>query len=302
MRREVSEALARRSEAVILSEKHAPLTEPDRLLMGNAVPLHMPHEFLDQLNQKLTAWARRIPSPLWYLTVIPEMQSLTRRVRKEPLEIQAECRARIYDFFEQHLVKGDIALGRDLPGADAEREPIDTVVIHHTSNPPGLRQEQLSAIELIRLYAPYFLEPKSEEDGHVKGRPIASGHARNGKQVFWPYHWIIRGDGRAERLLYDREIGWHAGNWDVNCRSVAIALDNDYGERRPSEVELRAIADLIRAKYRQVPLERIVGHREVNSKTACPSNLFLGGPHGRGWKRDLLEMIQEDETALRTAA
>jgi len=256
---------------------------------------------LKQLNHSEPRWEHLLTSPQWYLTIIPEIQNLIQNLRNEPTETQDACKARLYDFFERHLIKGDIALGSRFPGADTQRKPIDMVVVHHTSNPPGLRQERLSAIELIRLYGPYFIALESD-DNHLKGQPISSEHVRNGKQVFWPYHWIVRGDGRVERLLYDAEIGWHAGNWDVNCRSVAIALDNDYEQHRPSDIELQAIARLIRTHYRHVPLTRIVGHREVNAKTACPSNLFLNGSHGPGWKKDLLELVVEGESTWCSAA
>lgn len=253
------------------------------------------------VHQLLSSWEPLLSAPQWYLTVVPEIHALTEELRREPDEVRRAYKMAIYDFFEGHLINEDIALGRGLPGADVGRKPIDTIVIHHTSNPPGLRPQRLSAIELIRLYAPYFANPKSEEDAQLKGKPVASGHARDGRQVFWPYHWIVRGDGRSERLLYDREIGWHAGDWDVNCRSVAIVLDNDYEAARPSKAELRGIAGLIKNNYRQVPLGRIVGHREVNSKTVCPSNLFLDGPQGKGWKEDLLELMREDEATLQAA-
>jgi hypothetical protein len=93
----------------------------------------------------------------------------------------------IFIFFECHLAAGDFALGRGMGKADAERLPIDTVVIHHTSNPPGLSAARLSAIELMRLYGPYFANPP-EAEKYLKGTPIVSGHERDGKQVFWPYH------------------------------------------------------------------------------------------------------------------
>ena len=243
------------------------------------------------VHQLLSRWEPLLSAPQWYLTVTPELQALTEQLRREPDRIRQEYNTAIYDFFEGHLTRGDIAIGRDLPGADAQRKPIDTVVIHHTSNPPGLRPERLSAIELIRLYAPYFADPKSDQDAHLKGRPIASGHVRDGKQVFWPYHWIVRGDGRTERLLCDREVGWQAGNWDLNCRSVAIALDGDYERDRPSAVELQGVAGLVRRHYGHVSLERIVGHREVNPKTTCPSELFLDSPSIKGWKSDLVALL-----------
>jgi|SRR5579859_2923854 len=246
-----------------------------------------------QLHHLQARWVRQFSSPAWYLSVIPEMQSWTKQLTRQPVKIQDECKAELYDFFERHLIQGDIALDRESRDWDSDRKPIDTVVIHHTSNPPGLRPERLSAIGLIRLYAPYFASPTSMTDKQLKGRPIYSGHERENKQVFWPYHWIIRRDGRAERLLHDWEIGWQAGDWDVNCRSVAIVLDNDHEWRRPSDVELRSIAALIADHYVQVPLARIVGHREVNLNTTCPSNLFLNLPNGNGWKNDLLTLLAQ---------
>jgi N-acetyl-anhydromuramyl-L-alanine amidase AmpD len=109
--------------------------------------------------------------------------------------------------------------------------------------------------------------------------------------VFWPYHWFVREDGRVERLLKDHEIGWQAGDWDINCRSVAICFDGDYENSRPSDIELHAAAKIIKENYSQVSRERIFGHREVNPKTTCPSNLFLSEDGKRGWKEDLLSFV-----------
>lgn len=216
------------------------------------------------------------------------MEAFNRTIENESAEVKSVCKTLLYNFFEFHLVRGDIALGRKSKDADSERQPIDTVVIHHTSGAPGLRPERLSAIELIRLYAPFFAAKK---DQFPKGQPIYSGHLRNGNQVFWPYHWIIRTDGSAEQLLFDSEIGWHSGNWAINCRSVAIVLDNDYEHESPSIVELRGIATVIRQHCGEVPIARIVGHREVSSKTVCPSELFLDNPGRKGWKSTLLTLL-----------
>jgi hypothetical protein len=246
-------------------------------------------------------WQPLLSRPNWYLAVIPEIQTFMKCIRDEPDAVQTACKLSLYDFFECHLAAGDFVLGRGMGEADAERLPIDTVVIHHTSNPPGLSAARLSAIELMRLYGPYFANPP-EAYRHLEGRPIFSGHERDGKQVFWPYHWLIRNDGHAERLLSDSEIGWHAGNWDINCRSIAIALDNDYEKGRPSELVLRTVAALIESRYEQVPITRVLGHREVNERTTCPSELFLSGPAGNGWKDDLNRKLAQyrDDPANRT--
>jgi N-acetyl-anhydromuramyl-L-alanine amidase AmpD len=91
-----------------------------------------------------------------------------------------------------------------------------------------------------------------------------------------------------ERLLEDNEIGWQAGNWDINCRSVAICFDGDYENSKPSDIELKAAANIIKEYYPGVLKERIFGHCEINRKTTCPSNLFLSMDSRRGWKEELL--------------
>jgi hypothetical protein len=242
-------------------------------------------------------WKEKIKDPLWYMAV-PALFKRMSTLHDADRQAYETEKVAIYDFFEKELVAGNIALGnagsagsagtgKDL---DAERKPIDTIVIHHTSNPPGMTKERLSGIEVVRLYAPQFAGkgPTYDANNEIKGEPIYSGHFRDGIQVFWPYHWMVRTDGTCERLLLDNEIGWQAGNWDVNCRSVAIVFDNDYEDGEPSERELAAAASLIREHYPQVSKENIFGHCEINKKTTCPSKFFLSA--GNGWKKKLLCM------------
>ena len=112
------------------------------------------------------------------------------------------------------------------------------------------------------------------------------------RQVFYPYHWLVYPDGSVKQLLRNREIGWHAGNWEVNCRSIAIALVGDYTNSVPSIIVLQAVADIIRTHYRFILKDGIIGHREVKMTaprtTTCPGNLFLGP---QGWKQILLDLI-----------
>ncbi len=198
-------------------------------------------------DERKDHWQKLFKNPDWYVSVIPEVQASREKLANE---MERETfKKELYNFFEEHIKKNNIAFEKNPPDTDRERKLVDTIVIHHTSNPPGMSKERLSAIELIRLYAPYFYEPKTEANKSMKGRPIYSGHARNGRQVFWPYHWFIRKDGSAERLLEDGEIGWHAGNWDVNCRSVAICFDNDYEDMRPSGTDGRSVASALLFAY-----------------------------------------------------
>lgn len=235
----------------------------------------------------LKEWSEKIKQPTWYFD-IPQLMKGMQELWKQDQGEYTKTKEQVYSFFEEALGSGEIALGDRGKNFDEERLPIDTVVIHHTHNKPGITPERLSAMTLLRLYATYYANPTYENDLEIKGKPIYSGHVRDGSQVFYPYHWIVRADGSVEQLLNDNEIGWHAGNWNTNRRSVAIVLDNNYEDAEPSEQELEAITDIVRKHYPQISRDQILGHREVNTKTTCPSNFFLGEG---GWKEKLLAKL-----------
>ncbi|PIR41326.1 MAG: hypothetical protein COV31_01725 [Candidatus Yanofskybacteria bacterium CG10_big_fil_rev_8_21_14_0_10_46_23] len=240
-------------------------------------------------------WTKKIGDPLWYKDIPPLIDEY-RKLKKTDPEAYEHEKELIYSFFEKQLASDNIALGEKGPDWDKERRGIDTIVIHHTSSNPGLSPDRLSAMTLLRLYANFYAKPYDNDREKVVGQAIWSGHIRGGKQVFWPYHWIVRTNGDSERLLRDDEIGWHAGNWDINRRSVAIVLDNDYENRNPSNKELERIATIIQQNYRDLKPTSITGHCEVERKipgphATCPSKLFLTKNGARGWKEDLIALI-----------
>jgi len=72
--------------------------------------------------------------------------------------------------------------------------------------------------------------------------------------------------------LQDEQIGWQAGNWEINCRSIAICFLDDLKEKEPTKEAIQAAQDIIQ-KYRGC---KLLGHKEVNEKTSCPGTLFWG--------------------------
>lgn len=234
-----------------------------------------------------------VSEPNWYeqLQIIPDRKRSLAIVAfaalqaKPPLTAISAERDIRYDALGALLAEGKVRLGdpardRELPNWDEDRQNIDTVVVHHTNRPGGLTNERLNAMELARLYIPRYLSDST--DPYVKGQPIYSGHFDSkGRQVFYPYHWIIRQNGDAERLLDDNAVGWHAGNWDVNKRSVAICFDDDLANKPPTDASLETARDILRDNYQKTQL---IGHRQVNSATECPGNAFLGDD---GWGNTL---------------
>lgn len=175
--------------------------------------------------------------------------------------------------------------------------PTDTLVIHHTASAPGISWQQLSQEQYHRLYGgPEDKDRKNpsprfwvtDPDPYVYGLPARSGHYRLNTdgvlvEVFYAYHWLIRADGTTERLLSDTEVGWHAGSWAWNMRSIGICFDGDFSTAAPPEAALRSCAKLI-AEYAKIfPLKNLKGHNDLRPEpTTCPGAWFYNKPKGGG--------------------
>jgi len=251
----------------------------------------------------ITWLSGELQNPFWYKRVAVLAKEVA-ELSKTNRQVYEVVKEKIYDAFEEALLNGTVALGDEIGIWDTERVEVDQIILHNTSNPPGISRERLSAIELFRLYAPHYANPGSDRP-ITDGKPISSGHVRGKNQVFWPYHWMIHMDGTASRLLSDAEVGWQAGDWLTNCRSVAICLDGDFENSYPNRGLIAAIARIICKRYREL-FERVThrnqlgqiirGHNEVKPERmlTCPSALFLSKDGRRGWKEDLLDIVYEE--------
>lgn len=239
-----------------------------------------------QLDFQRDYWEERLQYADWYVRLGDELQRLFFPIVHNNPELKA-FRHKVYDLVEELLEDHKIPLAESGPDLDAERKPVDTIVIHHTEEEPEMRLSKLSAIGLVRQYGFEYWQADVMGDA-VRGKPIWSGHFRNGRMVFFAYHWLMRPDGTVERLLDDAQVGWHAGNWDVNTRSVGMAFAGRYEEAIPPMSQIEAAARVIRKNYPEVEQGRIVGHREVRMReeTLCPGRYFVGG-----WKETLLERV-----------
>lgn len=233
-------------------------------------------------------WRQIVRKSDWYFEFIKFSNKAKQELSEDTNEPQ-KLNKQVRHFFEEALATGKVALGLSGPDWDSEREPIDTIVIHHTSAEPGYRLPYMNATQLLNVYAPYFTNPYDERDKAVKGQPIWSGHFKGSQQIFYLYHWLMRLDGSFERLLDDDQIGWHAGNWGINKRSIAICIDNDYENQDPTDEILHKLADFIKENYPQIKPGQIIGHREARSGTICPGKNFVSG-----WKPKLLKYLTDD--------
>jgi hypothetical protein len=231
-------------------------------------------------------WSALITKPDWYL-VFNEFKSEASRKLKPGSREMDRLNKTARHFFEEALKKDRVALGQGGPDLDAQRQPVDNIVIHHTSAKAGYRLSYMESTQLLNVYAAYYANPTVRGERGLKGQPIWSGHFRDGKQTFLCYHWLMRMDGKFERLLEDNQIGWHAGDWRINRRSVAICLDNDYEQICPTEDLLAKLAEHIKKNYPNIKPENIIGHCEARQGTICPGAHFMSE-----WKSKLARLIK----------
>ncbi|MGH2479159.1 MAG: peptidoglycan recognition protein family protein [Ktedonobacteraceae bacterium] len=230
-------------------------------------------------------WESNFRFPDWYTRLEYELTTFIFPVVHDDAATKA-WRHQVYELAGEMLERGEIPLATRGPDLDSERQPLDTIVIHHTEEDPAISLATLSAIGLLRQYALHYLDDNVLES-KVRGEPIWSGHFRQGQMVFFAYHWLIRPDGVAERLLEDEAIGWHAGNWDINTRCIGIAFSGNYEHNTPPAIQIAAAAQIIKDSYPYVPQERILGHCEVRANgTTCPGDRFLSE-----WKGQLLKQL-----------
>lgn len=234
-------------------------------------------------------WKQSLLKPDWYLRLGDDFKRLEKLAEQSRAEGRDDTQVKAikreaYSLVEEALKEGKVALGETGEDFDRERRPVDTIVIHHTKNPPGMSLDRLNAMHLLRLYASHYAA-----DNTLRGQPIYSNHFRDGRAVFYGYHWLVSADGN-QRLLEDDQIAWHAGCWHVNTRSIGICIDDDLTEKQPGQATLSAIADLIKNNYPQIADHLVIGHCEVLGNpeiVSCPGKLFL--PR---WKNKLLDLLK----------
>ncbi|HEX4811515.1 MAG TPA: N-acetylmuramoyl-L-alanine amidase [Nonomuraea sp.] len=108
-----------------------------------------------------------------------------------------------------------------------------------------------------------------DTEGTYQGIPAM---IRNPRYVSW--HYTIRSrDGHVAQHVATNDIAWHAGNWDVNTRSIGIEHEGYLakGGTWYTEAMYRASAKLVRylAGKHDIPIDRahILGHDNVPGTT-----------------------------------
>lgn len=161
---------------------------------------------------------------------------------------------------------------------DAQQLPFDLIVIHDSAGPPFQEVVEIEADHFARLYGRRYKGPY--DDPYVVGLKPHSGHVVSGKETFIAYHHLVYPDGKILTTLsplvkisgtwYVDHVGWHAGNWNANCRSIAICLVGDYTDTVPPQKQLESVKKLVRYYKQFNPDLTVEPHNHFNPRTECP--------------------------------
>lgn len=215
--------------------------------------------------------------PIWYSKNDLVDKLILNYKKADETEDSRERRKKFIEDFAELLKEEKVTLAKSGMNFDTQREKIDTAVIHHTGkssleadNPI----EYMNALQLLNLYTREFNNPKRS----YFHTPLWSNHFIGGKMTFIAYHYVIWPDGSFQKTLEDKHIGWHAGNWGWNKRSIGIAILGDYSEESPTKASLISLENI----FSTYSLKNVLPHYKTNPKTDCPGKWF------EEWGQDLL--------------
>lgn len=114
----------------------------------------------------------------------------------------------------------------------------------------------------------------------------AKFHVANGWNHI-SYHYQIDNLGDVYQCLPETEVGYHAGNYPVNLKSIAVCLHGNFEVQEPTKKQLAALKEFITwitTKRPDLPLivkGTVKGHRDIKA-TACPGkNVYKYLPNAK---------------------
>ncbi|MEW6355266.1 MAG: peptidoglycan recognition family protein [Planctomycetota bacterium] len=134
---------------------------------------------------------------------------------------------------------------------DAVIRPWRTIVVHHSATESGN----------AALFDKYHREQKHMENGLAYHFVIGNGQGSGDGEIEVSPRW-------TQQLQ-----GGHVDREEVNELGIGIGLVGDFMKSPPTPAQTKSLLRLLRDLQNDfdIPVERIVGHGEVNSKpTVCP--------------------------------
>ena len=162
--------------------------------------------------------------------------------------------------------------------ADGHRKyPIDYIVLHHSVGPEFKNSTDLKVQD--------WFDSTGKNRGYKGYSRSYHDHPQRNKETFAQAHFALReytkdGNKYGWRLTYLMKdvwhnVAWHAGNWNINQRSIGIETCGrfDQGRKLP-EKACMLIADFFRKHDKDIGGKlQITAHKQF-SATACPGSIY----------------------------
>ena len=156
-----------------------------------------------------------------------------------------------YDFKEIWCNKGNFN------ESNRKSSDIDTLVIHYTGNDGDT----------------------AENNGNYFKNNVVETSA----------HYFVD-DTTVVRSVADKNIAWHAGDWDINCRSIGIEIAGSTCECKGKTLEnVILLTQRLMRKY-NISKDRVIRHYDANGKI-CPGFWCGSATKDKLWREQFLNKL-----------
>lgn len=156
-----------------------------------------------------------------------------------------------YDFKEIWCNKGNFS------DSNRKSSDIDTLVIHYTGNDGDT----------------------AENNGNYFKNNVVETSA----------HYFVD-DTTVVRSVADKNIAWHAGDWNINCRSIGIEIAGSTSECKGKTLEnVILLTQRLMRKY-NISKDRVIRHYDANSKI-CPGFWCGSATKDKLWREQFLNKL-----------
>lgn len=156
-----------------------------------------------------------------------------------------------YDFKEIWCNKGNFS------ESNRKSSDIDTLVIHYTGNDGDT----------------------AENNGNYFKNNVVETSA----------HYFVD-DTTVVRSVADKNIAWHAGDWNINCRSIGIEIAGSTSECKGKTLEnVILLTQRLMKKY-NIKKDRVIRHYDANGKI-CPGFWCGSAAKDKLWREQFLNKL-----------
>ena len=87
------------------------------------------------------------------------------------------------------------------------------------------------------------------------------------------YHYLITPNGKVWNTRDESDIGYHAGDWEVNKASVGICLVGNFEKYKPTRQQMKSLDLLVRRLQRERNITKVVPHSHCKATLCCGKHL-----------------------------